>query len=665
MIQGIAFQTRARTVDHLGREQIADCPTAISELWKNSFDAYARTVELDIYADTGPVATMVDDGHGMSREEFERRWLVVGTESKVAQHRTTLADRNGLKLRLRQGQKGIGRLSCANLGPLLLLVSKRSDNPFVAALMDWRLFQNPFLNLSDIRMPVIEFDRPERLFDLLPDLADSLASNVSAEDDSDRSDRIRSAWAEVDREIDSDDHDVTPSAEEILTDIERISFTPEHLARWPLWTGASDRGTALLISGLNYDLRVLADSSVADTAAAAARKRLFETLSSFVDPFVDPADLAAADESLDFRYAVRVWSDGKPEEIVGSEKQFTRREIDGMEHRIEGRVDESGVFTGNVRAFGVMLPDRCVIRPPRDLRMPGRNNNRVGPFDIYIASMEFKPENTTHPRAEYNRYRELAGEYSGFMVFRDGLRVLPYGRTDNDFFEIEFRRSKSVGREFWNHRQLFGRIAIGRNLNPNLKDKAGREGLLDNHAAKTFKELVSNVLMQSARLYFGSDSKFRKDLLPDIRKDNRRERATEARRKLRRRHRTAFRTNLKRASSELPPFLREVEEYLNSLEISDARQLSDAQQRLEDMRGRLPDFALPGKPNDLGRLEDTYADYRRRYRAVREGVASLHEQVEQGLEDIEPTNAEKLLADQLSRHDRQLRARLKAWSTSG
>ena len=107
-----------------------------------------------------------------------------------------------------------------------------------------------------------------------------------------------------------------------------------------------------------------------------------------------------------------------------------------------------------------------------------------------------------------------------------------------------------------------------------------------------------------------------------------------------------------------------MEDYLNSLEISDARQLSDAQQRLEDMRGRLPDFALPGKPNDLGRLEDTYADYRRRYRAVREAVASLHEQVEQGLEDIEPTNAEKLLADQLSRHDRQLRARLKAWSTS-
>ena len=41
-----AFRTRARTVDHLGRGQIADCPTAVSELWKNAWDAYARNVIL-------------------------------------------------------------------------------------------------------------------------------------------------------------------------------------------------------------------------------------------------------------------------------------------------------------------------------------------------------------------------------------------------------------------------------------------------------------------------------------------------------------------------------------------------------------------------------------------------------------------------------------------
>lgn len=149
MVEATAFQTRARTVDHLGREQIADCPTAVSELWKNAFDAYARSVELIIFAgvdDAGPAGAIADDGHGMNRQEFLDRWLVVGTETKLAADKTSVADQNNLRVRPRQGQKGIGRLSCANLGHTLLLVSKRTTSPFVAALVDWRLFENPFSN---------------------------------------------------------------------------------------------------------------------------------------------------------------------------------------------------------------------------------------------------------------------------------------------------------------------------------------------------------------------------------------------------------------------------------------------------------------------------------------------------------------------------------------
>ena len=57
----VSFQTRARTIDHLGREQIADCPTAISELWKNAYDAYARKVELHLFDGDIPVAALLDD----------------------------------------------------------------------------------------------------------------------------------------------------------------------------------------------------------------------------------------------------------------------------------------------------------------------------------------------------------------------------------------------------------------------------------------------------------------------------------------------------------------------------------------------------------------------------------------------------------------------------
>lgn len=156
-IENTPFKTRARTIDHLGREQIADCPTAISELWKNSYDAYSRAVELNIFSATEnalPVAALVDDGHGMSKEEFIDKWLVVGTESKALKNETPESDRNGLPVRPRQGQKGIGRLSCAAMGSLLLLVSKRETKPFVASLIDWRIFENPYLILSDIELPV-------------------------------------------------------------------------------------------------------------------------------------------------------------------------------------------------------------------------------------------------------------------------------------------------------------------------------------------------------------------------------------------------------------------------------------------------------------------------------------------------------------------------------
>ena len=43
------FRTKARAVELLGKGQIADLPTAISELWKNGYDAYADTLKCELY----------------------------------------------------------------------------------------------------------------------------------------------------------------------------------------------------------------------------------------------------------------------------------------------------------------------------------------------------------------------------------------------------------------------------------------------------------------------------------------------------------------------------------------------------------------------------------------------------------------------------------------
>lgn len=174
---GVTFQTRARTIDHLGRGQIADAPTAVSELWKNAYDAYAKDVALHIFDGSPEVALVVDDGAGMSLTTFQDRWLVIGTELKIEDSDAEPVETFGLEGRVRQGEKGIGRLSAAFLAPVTLVVSKTVRDHFAAALVDWRLFENPFLLIQDIRIPIVEFDEPTDLANVLKKMADIIRSN--------------------------------------------------------------------------------------------------------------------------------------------------------------------------------------------------------------------------------------------------------------------------------------------------------------------------------------------------------------------------------------------------------------------------------------------------------------------------------------------------------
>jgi Histidine kinase-, DNA gyrase B-, and HSP90-like ATPase len=81
------FRAKARAVDLLGKGQIADLPTAISELWKNGYDAYGDNLEVFLYLSgyqgyQEPVFVLSDDGIGMSRQDILDKWFVLGTDSK-------------------------------------------------------------------------------------------------------------------------------------------------------------------------------------------------------------------------------------------------------------------------------------------------------------------------------------------------------------------------------------------------------------------------------------------------------------------------------------------------------------------------------------------------------------------------------------------------------
>jgi len=659
-MEQISFKTRARTIDHLGREQIADCPTAISELWKNAFDAYARTVSLDIFDGESPIAVMTDDGHGMNLQEFQERWLVIGTESKATSEGVPKADRNGLPERVKQGQKGIGRLSCANLGPVLLLISKRMNSPFVASLLDWRLFENPYLNLSDIAVPVIESATLDEVFENLPNMVEALARNIRQETSGKENSRIVKAWQDFDRLPERIDG--TNSAA-ILSSIQSIKFSIEQLSEWSLRNGIASHGTALMVAEINYDLNAQLAEKPYNPAIERTRDNFFETLTSFVDPYIDPDDKTIMNISGDFQYAVRTWKHGSFSLIVGKDNAFTRRQIENMEHCIRGHVDENGVFSGYIKAFGNWLPDKCEIRLPSDVPVPKRSDTRVGSFEIFISSMEFVSRNSTHDAAQHKLYQDLAKKYAGFLIFRDALRVLPYGRTDNDFFEIESRRSKSAGREFWNHRQMFGRIALGRDSNPNLIDKAGREGLLDNRASKALKGIVDNLLMQSARKYFGSASPYRKSLLPNIQDAKDQLKDAKNRKKLREKNRKMFNSRLKEQLEILPSLINEIGTVSVEINIETNKELEDAQEKLAQLRKRLPTATLPGAPRSMSnKQKENYTIYRNEALEARELYTKLSQVIDAKVEDFKPSDPLSVLESQLQKSKRRLANGINEWT---
>lgn len=666
MVESFAFRTRARTIDHLGREQIADCPTAISELWKNSYDAYARNVALDIFDGDIPIATIADDGHGMNRAEFTERWLVVGTESKAGESETSEQDRNGLAARTRQGQKGIGRLSSANLGPLLLVVSKRAGDRFVATLIDWRIFENPYLFLEDIEIPIVEFDQKQELLHLLPSLQDALMGNVwgsKGSIETERDQRIALAWERFSVQETSAEKVRTTQSELEITVIE-TAFEEKHFSHWPLWNGACEHGTILAISDVQFDLEATLARHRADkdSAVVQARQQLLKTLSNFTDPFLTDKEHDVGLGAPDFTATVTIHEGGLQRRLIGEEAQFDLAALESLEHVVLGRVDENGVFRGRVKAFGTWIPEEVVIRPAIDV--PTKRESQTGPFDLRFGTFEQEYSNTSHDAVVFRKLETQAQEYAGFYVYRNGLRVLPYGREGSDFFRIESRRTKHAGREFWSLRRLFGRVALRIEDNPNLRDKAGREGLIDNKAAKTFREIIEHILRRLALDYFGTDADLRKKVIPDRKEEHKKHQAQEARNKQRVQTRKLFRANLQRNIPMVAALKSDLDVLAEKVRASKAQEepmLRELRGALLQSKERFRETALGEPPRNLGPLEEQYMAYRADFRQTKEIIDSLTISLDDALERLNPRSAKDIALAEMSANAAFLSKRLRAW----
>lgn len=150
------FTVDARTILHLGRESIKDHTTALIELVKNSYDADATQVEIDImcHADE-PHIRIADNGHGMTEKDIDNHWLRIGYSQKI--HNTVSP-----KGRRKTGEKGIGRISAARLGSVLELRTKTDDlESSIGLRINWDDFRFGIalseIEIEEIYSPLVRF----------------------------------------------------------------------------------------------------------------------------------------------------------------------------------------------------------------------------------------------------------------------------------------------------------------------------------------------------------------------------------------------------------------------------------------------------------------------------------------------------------------------------
>lgn len=624
------FRAKARAVELLGKGQIADLPTAVSELWKNGYDAYAKNLVcklfLDTYKDnTKPIFLLSDDGFGMSEIDIDNKWFVLGTDSKARNQK--IQEEFGLNRRTPMGEKGIGRLSVSYLGSQMLMISKKKGEKANALLMDWRVLDNYDFFLEDLNIPMFSFHNISSFNNNIENANIEFESNLEEKKWKDQiklRNKILEDWTTL----------TIPNFinDEIIQSFCEIDY----------------HGTSFLIFTPHEQLLELSDKDRISLQKDNSLTYLRASLSGLHNDLKD--------QNKDFVTSFLIYDATGKYDLI--DDFFTKEEMRNADHWLSGDFDENGFFSGEIKVFN--RREKYIFKPNRP---PGKT--AYGPFSIEWGSFEGEQRSSTLNSEEYTIINKKLESFGGLYIYRDDFRVLPYGRTEHDFLEFEKRRSLSAGTYFFSHRRFIGYIDLQRERNPNLIDKAGREGFIQNKAYREFKDDLIEFFTDIAKRYMraSKDEKFdtfRENQLGEINAKHLKQQ--QAAKKKNSKTKKAFLENLKNNSSiiekldiEIENLEMELRQEISKIEIN-YNNYNDLLEKLDFKKGELRSIKVqkPQGAKITNRQEQEYLDYQKKYYATDAKVQVCVELVDKTRDRINVENLKLEFNDKFRSHIRYL-----------
>ena len=192
------------------------------------------------------------------------------------------------------------------------------------------------------------------------------------------------------------------------------------------------------------------------------------------------------------------------EEKPDFEKQELLSVLENATYKFEVSISKDGAVDGKYEFFRQDLPnlkrskkiDKMILDPeqfPVDFDTRKQRLPICGPFTFRLFAWDLYSGDKKAVFGELPTYELLIKPNRGVRVFRDGFRVLPYGNENDDWLNLDERRVGSF-EEHLSRNQVIGAVEISSLKNPDLRDKADREGLIDNEAFRDFRALLLDAL---------------------------------------------------------------------------------------------------------------------------------------------------------------------------
>ena len=420
----LSLRPYARLLTMLGDQLIKNERIALVELIKNAYDADADRVEVrfesfrdDMTHDADSRIVVRDDGVGMSLEIIKTRWMNPAAPQKYRDKQKGIRRTPGKK-RVIQGEKGIGRFAVLKLGKLVTVTTRsRGEELETALAFDFSRFDDDFVS---------ENGQPREIF-----------------------------------------------LDEIKIDCWQAE--PQKLP-------GTEHGTIIEIGGLK----------------GAWNDGIIEQLCRDVSNLTDPVSRLTHRQTSD-RFEIAILCNGEPPPLPATDTESLKALIeDKAVLKIQGRFrssdnafacridnDDKDISLRDAKITGLWVWRQRFGKTRRNagtqMPIPFQNDAGAGfncgdfAFQFYVFDFS-RGIDGRHvlTQAEKNRLRDHR-----IYLYRDDVRVYPYGDPDDDWLNIDVTRGTGRAGDFFSNDQIIGWIDITQEGNPNLRDKTNREGLIE------------------------------------------------------------------------------------------------------------------------------------------------------------------------------------------